>query len=609
MNLESFLSVSNITKKVTNDRVLRAQTIRKTPTRNPVKRGAKKAKVYYTADFETTTFVDDCRVWAWGLSNIETPDYKDVEIGNTIDGFMERISQSNSGCYFHNLKFDGHFILDWLLKNDYHHVQTDVLKRDGTFKTLISDMGAFYSITVKWDTGHTTEFRDSLKKLPMSVKRVADSFKLPMSKGDLDYETFREIGHELTDDEEDYLRRDVSIIAQAMKTVHDNGMRKLTVAADAMAEYKNLMGADNFKRTFPVLGEYMDSEIRRAYRGGFTYCDPRFKGEITRSGLVLDVNSLYPSVMMQALLPHGEPKWFNAKFKPTLTYPLGIFSVTFTAKIKPNHIPTIQIKGNSRFTGTAYLSEITEPVTLMMTNVDFDLYSKHYDLDVLEYGGGWAFHASHNLFDDYINKWSAIKESSTGGQREIAKLHLNTLYGKFASNPNVTGKIPKLRDDRVKLVVGEPETRDSVYTAMGVFITSYARQITISAAQTNYDVFAYADTDSLHLLVDTIPPEIDIHPTRMGAWKLEYYFDAAFYIRAKGYLERTKEPSCRHNGDELEHGEHCRFVVHIAGMPTPSTEFMTFADMEDGKIFHGKLNPKTVPGGIVLLPIQFQLKL
>lgn len=536
----------------------------------------------------------DCRVWLWGIASLDKPSYEDVEWEKDIDSFIERISQHNSTCYFHNLKFDGHFILDWLLKHDYRHVQSDFLKRDGTFKTLISDMGQFYSITVKWDNGNSTEFRDSLKKLPMTVERIAKSFKLEHSKGELDYDAPRPIGHEPTEQELDYLRRDVSIVATAMKQVHDNGMTRLTVASDSLSEYKKLTGSDQFKRVFPVLSEYMDSEIRRAYRGGFTYLSPRFKGYITGSGLVLDVNSLYPSVMMNQPLPYGEPTFIEGKVQTTKARPLTIFSVTFTAKIKPNHVPCIQIKGTSLFAATEYLTEIPEPVTLMVTNVDWDLYNDHYDIDVIAYGGGWAFHAVKGLFNEYITKWGKIKEESVGGQRELAKLQLNSLYGKFASNPNVTSKIPTLVDDRVKLVRGMDDKRAPVYTAVGVFITSFARDLTIRAAQQNFDVFAYADTDSLHLLTDKVPDNIDIHPTRMGAWKLEYHFTRAFYIRPKGYLEQHEDES---------------YTVHIAGLPSKVADTLTFDDMVDGRVFHGKLNPKTVPGGIVLKDIPYQLKL
>lgn len=561
------------------------------------------------ADFETITDPNDCRIWAWGLVPIDSPDYENVEDGVDMTSFIERIQAQNSICYFHNLKFDGRFILDWLLNNGFVHITDRDLYEPKTFKTLISNMGAFYSITIRWANGHNTEFRDSLKKLPMAVRRVATSFGLEMSKGELDYDTYRAPGHKLTDEERDYLRRDVSIMAQAMKVVIDSGMKKLTVASDSMNEFKELNGLTFFDKMFPVLSNTMDAEIRRAYRGGFTYADDRFKGRVVGSGIVLDVNSLYPAVMKYKLIPHGIPDFAKGEVKPTETRPLTIFSVTFTAKLKANHIPCIQIKGTNMFLGTEYLREINEPTTMMVSNVDWDLYNDHYDIDVLAYGGGWRFRAAIGMFDSYIDKWSEIKANEKGGKREIAKLHLNSLYGKFASNPNVTSKIPVLKDGVVRLVRGEPETRPPVYTAAGVFITAYARDITIRSAQANYDTFAYADTDSLHLLQDHVPESLDVHPTKLGAWKFEYAFNSAYYIRPKAYLERK--------GEVNEHREDCHkdctiqhhYENRIAGLPIDVSGSLTFDDLIEGKVLHGKLNPTAVPGGVVLKDIPFELKL
>ena len=552
--------------------------------------------------------------------------YEDVVIGNDIDSFMEHIKKFNSVIYFHNLRFDGAFILDWLLNHDYYHITERELYVNETFKTLISDMGKFYSITVRWDTGHNTEFRDSLKKLPMGVKRVAQSFNLETTKGDIDYEAYRPIGHVITPEEEDYLRRDVSIMAQAMNEVISSGIKKLTVASDAMNEFKNLSGLKNFQRMFPVFSSEMDTQIRKAYRGGFTYADPRFKGRKLGKGIVLDVNSLYPSVMRHKVIPYGTPEYVEGRVELTDSKPLSIFSVTFKAKIKPDHIPCIQIKGNNLFLGTEYLTEIDEPTTLMVTNVDWELYNDHYDIEVLSYNDGYRFAGMRGMFDDYIDKWSAIKAKEKGGKREIAKLHLNSLYGKFASNPNVTGKIPILEDGVVKLKRGVSETRDPVYTAAGAFITAYARDVTIRAAQANYKNFAYADTDSLHLMFDEewdgeyvdpktgetfkVPGSINIHPTDLGAWKFEYGFIHAWYIRPKAYLEQI-------GGDPNKHDDTCAetctlqhdYVNRIAGLPLAVSGSLRFEDLKPGMILHGKLNPKTVPGGVVLKDVPFELKL
>lgn len=583
---------------------------------------SKKTRNNYAADFETTTDAADCRVWAWGLKDIFLDE--DVEMGINMESFMSRMEYENANVYFHNLKFDGGFILYWLLTQGYAYVDSDETLEPGQFKALISDMGQFYSVTVCWSNGFTVEFRDSLKKLPMPIRRIAKAFNLDDSKGDLDYHTFRPVGHELTAEEADYLRRDVTILAQAMRQVLNSGMTRLTVASDSLAEYKRIVSSKQFSRMFPVLSYQMDAEIRRAYRGGFTYADPRFTGKVNGSGLVFDVNSLYPYVMRSKVLPYGMPQFVKGEVIPTEHRPLTIFAITFTAKLKPGHIPCIQIKGSSMFAPTQYLTEITEPTTLSMTNVDLALYQDHYDMEILAYGGGWAFKGAEGFFNDYIDKWAKVKEESTGGIREIAKLHLNSLYGKFASNPNMSSKIPTLVDDAVKMIRGADEIRDPVYTAMGVFITSYARNLTIRAAQENYDTFAYADTDSLHLLQDTIPEGLDIHPSRMGAWKMEYAFDSSYYIRPKAYLEHRAdkarddhESTCNSTCiEDHEHGEHCKpcpinhdYVNRIAGLPEHVSGALTFDDIWEGNVLTGKLSPKAVPGGIILQDVPFELKL
>ena len=307
---------------------------------------------------------------------------------------------------------------------------------------------------------------------------------------------------------------------------------------------------------------------------------------------MLDVNSLYPHIMYTSQLPYGEPEFVPGKVDPSNDRPLTIFSITFVAKLKPNHIPCIQVKGSNRFVETEYLSEIKEPTTLTITNIDFELYNKHYDLEVLEYHGGWRFRAARGMFKTYIDKWSKIKAESTGGKREIAKLFLVSLYGKFASNPLVKSKIPYFENDEVKFALGVEEERAPVYTPVGVFITSHARHLTISAAQRSYLVFAYCDTDSLHLFTDTAPAWLDIDPNKMGAWKLEYSFDEAYYIRAKAYLER--------------HGD--TFTNRVAGLPERISETLTFDDLKPGTVLEGKLTPKVVPGGVVLKNVSYALK-
>lgn len=540
---------------------------------------------FLVADFETTTDPDDCRVWLWGIADIRT---RVVEHGIDIKSFLKALSSRNSYVWFHNLAFDGSFIIDWLLKHGYEWVPENPSPTQ--FTTVISFMGKFYSITIQFGNGNIVEMRDSLKKLPMGVAAVSKTFNLEDVKDTIDYDAYRPVGHIPTEEELEYLRKDVLIVADALRIQIASGLTALTVGSDALNEYKSIMGK-MFKNLFPILEMETDIEIRKAYRGGFTYADPRFSGRVLGEGCVFDVNSLYPSVMYNEVLPYGEPIWKPGSPEVFPDYPLWITSITMTAKIKPRHIPCIQIKNSTAFSATEYLTEIDEPVTIACTNIDFALWIEHYDIQIESFNGTYYFQGQTGMFTQYIDKWSAIKEQSVGGMRTIAKLQLNSLYGKFATNPNVTPKIPVLEDEVVRLILGEDDVRDPVYTAMGVFITSYARNYTIRSAQAHYDRFAYADTDSLHLLGNE-PVSLDIHPTRMGAWKHEYNFTEAFFARAKAYTER-------HEDGVLE--------THIAGLPKEAASQVTFDHYLTGHTFGGKLSPKRVPGGIVLTDVGFTL--
>jgi len=542
------------------------------------------------ADFETTTDPADCRVWAWGVAPIFNEG--EFHYGNSIESFFDFIGLYNTQIYFHNLAFDGSFIVDWLLKHGFAWVEKVI--HPCTFTTLISQQGKWYSVTVMWPNGRRTEFRDSLKKIPLSVKAIADTYKLDESKLEIDYDEYREPGHKLTPHEVAYLRNDVLIVAKAMRLQIAAGMTRLTVGADSLAEFKHIFGETQFKSMFPVLPGFMDADIRKAYRGGFTYADERYKGEIVGRGRVYDVNSLYPSVMYDRVLPYGVPRWFSDFPPDDPDYPLYIMGVTIMAKLKPGRLPCIQIKGNMYFTATEYQTEITEPTLLVCTNVDLALWQENYDLEILAYEGGWAFRGITGVFCEYIDKWMNVKANSTGGMRMIAKLHLNSLYGKFATNPDVTPRIPVLEDNVLALPIGPPETRDPVYTAVGVFITSYARDLTIRTGQTHYEEFLYADTDSLHLLGEGDPITLDVDEHRLGAWKRETIFEQAIYVRAKCYCEKLADGT---------------YITHIAGLPETIAEQVTFEHFQNGHRFEGKLLPKRVAGGIVLASTEFTLNM
>jgi hypothetical protein len=549
----------------------------------------------YVADFETSkndSFTETW-VWAWGLCEVGNVE-DTFQYGGDIDSFMAWCEKGKGKeVYFHNLKFDGEFIIAWLLRNGFKWSQG---KEEKTFNTIISDMGAWYQIEIvykRWKKKiKKVTIKDSLKKINFPVAKIAKDYGLPFGKGDIDHNIQRMPNHAITAAELDYLKRDVQIVAIALGLQFDQGLIKMTTGSDALHNFKQALGGNKmFEYHFPILPVEIDASIRAAYRGGFTFLSEAFASKDVKGGIVYDVNSLYPSIMYSKLLPYDMPVYFKGQYQPDEQYPLYIQSLRCEFELKKDHIPTIQLKGSGRFIDTEYIKDSDgEPVDLILTNVDLQLFFDHYDVYVHEWYDGYKFKGCVGVFKDYIDYWMKIKETTTGAPRAMAKLMLNSLYGKFATNPKQDMKEPYLENGIVKYRKLEQDPRDPIYTAMGVFITSYSRELTIRTAQSVFPRFIYADTDSIHL-EGTEPPEIDIHATKLGAWKYEGTFTRARFIRAKSYIE------------EIDGTLH----VTCAGMPDTVKKKVTWDNFRRGFKEDGKLRPKKVAGGVILENSTFTL--
>lgn len=598
------------------------------------------------ADFETTTDPNDVRVWAACAVDIETQ--KIAHLGNNIDDFFAFLQGKNTKVWFHNLRFDGEWILYYLLTHGYKWVKgvdndgNKVPLKNKEFTSLITDEGLFYSIEVMFKRHEKTRklekvtFFDSLKKLPFPVRRIAKAFNLEMAKGSINYTQERPEGWKLTEEEKEYIMTDCKIVAEALKIQFKQGLDRMTNASDAMASFKNGIGGDDmFRKWFPELPLALDEEIRLSYRGGYVYLKPEYRNVRGMLGITFDVNSLYPSIMYDRLLPYGYPVFFEGQPVFDERYPLYIMHFKCCFELKKGHLPTLQVKGTRRFVETEYLTtsrtkigrtEENRPVELYLTNVDYALFLDHYDIiGEPEYINGWKFKGASGMFKDYIDYWMHIKETSTDALRQLAKLQLNSLYGRFAQNPKTKRKIPYLDIETGCVrysVPKEYEYRESVYTPMACFITAYSREKTIRSAQAVYDRFIYADTDSLHLIGHEEPNNLDIHPTNLGAWKNEGAFVDSKFLRAKTYIEATEhneEDTLKNYAQALTNphaydlqrtgeGVYYRLrKVTCAGMPDNVKEYVDFDNFAPGESFPGKLMPRRYPGGVVLEEVTFTI--
>lgn len=592
----------------------------------------------FTADFETTTDENDCRVWAYALCNIDDTD--EFIYGNSIDDFFDFCCESkdNLKIWFHNLKFDSAFLLDYLFNHGFEHIKDRKEKHDFTFTTLITDMGQFYSIEVYFKVkGHKVKkvtFYDSLKILNFSVDKVAKGFNLPISKLKIDYNEYRPVGHQLTKQEIDYIRNDVEIMARALSIMFEQGLNKITIASDAMNYFKdNFVG---FRKKFPRLPDDVDSAIRKSYRGGFTYVNEVWKEKPVGKGIVLDVNSLYPFCMTKPL-PYSWPQLYEGEYIEDKSYPLYIQSFSCAFEIKEGKIPTIQLKNNMSFIPNEYVkSSNGKIINLTLTKPDYELFKEHYHLIEPKFHGGWKFKSSNEYFSKYINEWIEKKIQASKEKnapiRQIAKLMLNSLYGRFAIAGKARQKSPYMNSEGVlKFVLEEEETRETVYIPAAAFITAYGRERTIRTSQiirdytkSKYgeDRYFYSDTDSIHANLspedlEDLKDVVHIDDYELGAWAKEAEFTKAKYIRQKCYIEEIDG----------------KVNVTVAGLPKYLAPLITFDNFKRGfttegltlpemisiasnngatkdeiEKLHHKFTYKYVKGGVILADTDFTIK-
>jgi len=542
-----------------------------------------------------------------------------LTFGEDIDSFINYCSLINesSSFYFHNLKFDGEFIIHYLLTHGFVHVNEKKLGVN-QFSTIISDLNVFYCIKVKFKEEVIISFFDSLKLLNFSVEEVAKAFNLSIKKLEIDYKAKREKGHKITDEEKEYLKHDVMIMSLALEKMFEMKITRMTIASNAMNFFKDTISKKRFEEWFkPPL---YDKDLRQAYKGGFTYLNEIYRGKEVKEGIVLDVNSLYPSVMYYSPMPYGEGIYFDGKYVPDKLYNLYIQNITCQFRIKKDMIPTIQIKNNLSFVPTEYLSSSNgESINLTLTNVDLKLFLEHYDIYDVSYNWGWKYKSSTKIFKRYIDYWNELKVKATkeGNKplRTIAKLMLNSLYGKFAASPEGRSKIPYLDNNIVKYKLSELEERTAYYLPISIFITSWARDKTIRSAQAVYHRFIYADTDSLHLEGTDIPENLLISDTELGKWKIESTFKRGKYLRQKCYIEDVVTPVDEIEKFKKENPECLHLVskdsiinIVCAGMPKGCYKNVTWENFDYGSVFDGKLGVKHTDGGIVLVDTTFTIK-
>lgn len=577
----------------------------------------------YTADFETSTpawNVDKARVWLWDIC-----DEKHNHInGIDILSFMSKISELDSAIIgFRNLSFDGFYILNFLLENGFEF-EEELKGNPFTFTSLITDTGQHYFYKILFGNGSVVTIFDTFKHCHQSIADTVKAYKLPIMKGEIDYNEYREIGHNPTEEELTYIHNDTEIDMRALQLDIEQGLSNITQTGNCKKLlHKTLKDYDVL---FPQLDKQTDLFCRQAYRGGYTYLNKRYFNKDIKHAISLDINSMYPAQMLHMKMPWGEPEFGDGEYSPNKVppnYDIYIQHIECGFKLKEGCVPTVSKRAFKVSSIDNYIEDSEGDVCeLYLSNPDLELFFQNYSVYSLKYIDFCAFRSIKgneitaedirkegklnaikkdgygSIFYDYILPLRITKETSEGAVRDNAKRMQNIVYGAFASSPKGGLYAPYLDEDLLRFKRYEGKERKLMYIPVSVFITAWSRYFLINSIKKVYDRFIYCDTDSLYLEGDEIP-DLPIHKTIYGFFKIEHRILKARFLGAKRYIYFGKD-----NKSSKIH----KYVV-CCGATTSIKKQITFANFRPNAVFSGKLMNKTVKGGKHLVESTYKLNI
>ena len=464
--------------------------------------------------------------------------------------------------YAHNLaKFDIIFLLKYLVKV-------------GNIHPIIHN-GKIISLTLKYGENgkYKIEFKDSLLLLLTSLNSLCNSFKIKnpksifphlfVNENNLDYNgEVPNINNFIKINKEEY---------QNYKSNYNNWSLKTEAIKyckiDCISLYQILFKFNNM--IFDLFGKNihhyptLSSLAFAIYRSNFMKENkiPQISGKIAKDikegytgGAVdmyipegsnikaYDVNSLYPSQMQSQDMPVGMPNYFNGNILKIDANAFGFFYCKITAPDDIKH-PILQtrIKVNGIHKTIAPIGSWED----MLFSEEMKNALKYgYKIEVL---WGYTFE-SENIFKDYVEFLYNLRSQypSTDPMNFIAKILLNSLYGRFGMDDNfdniklihkdfysdfenkfIDQITEKIELDNYWIVffrtsdnLDEDQREHNVSVGIASAITAYSRiHMTQFKNNPNINLY-YTDTDSIY--TDSDIDESFINKKILGKLKLEH---------------------------------------------------------------------------------------
>lgn len=322
----------------------------------------------------------------------------------------------------------------------------------------------------------------------------------------------------------------LDIIYRLLSNLCEYGLTKLTLGSDAYCKWKDTFSQKDFRSKFPQISGDKNDFLRKSYWGGKCFINPHYKSiDIIGNGYYLDRKRLYSNIAISRALPYGFPIYGKGRAKATKSYPIYIQHIRCYYTLKKGCPPIMD--NEAEFPLHSFLDKRD----LYFTQSELPYFFKFYnvfDVDFIDY---IQFKASNKIFSSYFQQVDNDFKLPSMYKKGLK----NILISKFAQKQEIINNVPYLNKNNI-ISLREQPIKNSLkyYLPLSIFINSYGRCvmydiITRCGGLNKNSIFLYCDTDSAHILSDTIPSFFDVK-----LWSVKGHFNRAYFECQKTYIER-----------------------------------------------------------------------
>ena len=479
--------------------------------------------------------------------------------------------------YAHNLsRFDVVFLFKNIAELSSKGFKVDIVKKEDKIISIkISNRSKNISVTLK----------DSYLLLPMSLAKLSKQFNLKNGKSiepvyignDPDYVDYKssDLSHYSKDVEqfnsfivwkervEAYCINDCVVLYQVIQKFQELIFNKFaidivkypTTPSLAYAIYRTHYLEEGI---IPITEGDIFNYIKGSYTGGSTEMYKPYA--LNKNIYCYDVNSLYPAVMANNLYPTGSI--FQFEGDPTILDNYWIGDATVESKTDL-YQPYLQIHHK---TSAGYRTIAPNgKFNMVIHSTEYENALKDYNISISK---GYLFEKQSNIFCNYVQDMYKLRQEYSKDQpmNLIAKLLLNSLYGRFGMQPQLHSHIfanfsevqelcTKFEiidyieiDKDLYFVTYESEDSNEldssfsknsgVSVSIASAVTAYAR-VYMSQFKNNqdYNLF-YTDTDSIFVDKELNSSLVN---SGLGNMKLEYKLTDSIFLAPKVYAGITDQ--------------------------------------------------------------------